>query len=52
MKRAEMFLFEKGCPEVNIGVLWDNEALLAFYDGLTYAQGDVVILGKRLILDD
>jgi ribosomal protein S18 acetylase RimI-like enzyme len=52
MERAEAFLFEKGCPKVNMCVRRDNGAVLAFYSSLAYEQDDVVVLGKRLIPDD
>jgi ribosomal protein S18 acetylase RimI-like enzyme len=52
MERARAFLFEKGCPEENICVRRKNGAVLAFYSNLAYEHDDVVVLGKRLILDD
>ena len=51
-ERVETFLFEKGCPKVNICVRRDNGAVLAFYSSLAYEQDDMVVLGKRLIPDD
>ena len=52
MERAEAFLFEKGCPKVNVCVRRGNEDALAFYSTLAYEQDDVVVLGKRLIPND
>ena len=52
MQQAEAFLIELGCPKVSFCVRKDNDAVLAFYDGLGYAVDDVHFLGKRLIPDD
>lgn len=52
MHQAEGFLIERGCPKVSFCVRKDNDAVLAFYDGLGYAVDVVHFLGKRLIPDD
>ena len=52
MERAEAFLSQTGCPEVNICVRRNNGAVLAFYNSLAYEQDDVVVLGRKLIPDD
>ena len=52
MRQAEAFLIEVGCPKVSFCVRKDNDAVLAFYDGLGYAVDDVHFLGKRLIPDE
>jgi ribosomal protein S18 acetylase RimI-like enzyme len=50
--RAEAALQALGCPKVNLQVRGGNDAALAFYRDLGYAQDDVVSLGRRLIADD
>jgi ribosomal protein S18 acetylase RimI-like enzyme len=50
--RAEAALHALGCPKVNLQVRGGNDAALAFYRDLGYAQDDVVSLGRRLIADD
>ena len=52
MHKAEAFLVEIGCPKVSFCVRKDNDAVLAFYDGLGYAVDDVHFLGKRLVPDE
>jgi len=52
MRQAEACLIEVGCPKVSFCVRKDNDAVLAFYDGLGYAVDDVHFLGKRLIPDE
>ena len=52
MARTEAFLIELGCPKINLCVRHDNEAVLAFYDGLAYAPDAALVLGKRLIPDE
>jgi len=52
MARTEAFLIELGCPKINLCVRHDNEAVLAFYDGLAYAPDHALVLGKRLISDE
>ena len=51
-RQAEAFLIELGCPKVSFCVRKDNDAVLAFYDGLGYGMDDVHFLGKRLIPDE
>ena len=52
MRQAEAFLIEFVCPKVRFCVRKDNDAVLAFYDGLGYGVDDVHFLGKRLIPDE
>jgi len=52
MDWAEARLRERGCPKINLQVRHGNEAVLAFYAALGYADDNVVSLGKRLEHDD
>jgi ribosomal protein S18 acetylase RimI-like enzyme len=49
MGHIEHVLTDIGCCKLNIVVRTTNEAVLGFYDNLTYTTDDVVSLGKRLI---
>ena len=51
MKRAEQVLTEQGCPKLNLQIRAGNEAVIAFYESLDYADDQTVSLGKRLIPD-
>jgi len=51
MQRAEQALSELGCPKLNLQVRASNEAVLAFYERLGYADDRTLSLGKRLIPD-
>ncbi|NIF84965.1 GNAT family acetyltransferase [Comamonas sp. Tr-654] len=51
MQRAEQVLSELGCPKLNLQVRAGNEAVLAFYERLGYADDRTLSLGKRLIPD-
>lgn len=51
MQRAEKTLSELGCPKLNLQVRAGNEAVLAFYERLGYADDRTLSLGKRLIPD-
>lgn len=51
MQRAEQVLSELGCPKLNLQVRTGNEAVLAFYERLGYADDRTLSLGKRLIPD-
>ncbi|WP_050873642.1 GNAT family acetyltransferase [Comamonas testosteroni] len=51
MQRAERALSELGCPKLNLQVRAGNEAVLAFYESLGYADDRTLSLGKRLIPD-
>ena len=48
---AERRLVQLGCPKVQLMVRSGNEGVLDFYDALGYERADVVVVGKRLILD-
>ena len=45
---SEARLRERGCPKINLQIRQDNDAVLAFYAALGYANDNVVSLGKRL----
>lgn len=51
MQRAEQVLSELGCPKLNLQVRAGNEAVIAFYESLGYADDRTLSLGKRLIPD-
>lgn len=51
VQRAEQVLSELGCPKLNLQVRAGNEAVLAFYESLGYADDRTLSLGKRLIPD-
>jgi ribosomal protein S18 acetylase RimI-like enzyme len=48
MHASERWLQERGVPKVNLMVRTTNKAVVAFYESLGYADGDVVVLGKFL----
>ena len=52
MEWSEARLHERGCPKINLQVRQGNDAVLAFYAALGYADDNVVSLGKRLEHDD
>lgn len=51
VQRAEQTLSELGCPKLNLQIRAGNEAVLAFYEKLGYADDRTLSLGKRLIPD-
>lgn len=51
MQQAEQLLTARGCPKLNLQVRAGNEAVIAFYAHLGYANDQTVSLGKRLIAD-
>ena len=51
MQLAEQLLSERGCPKLNLQVRAGNEAVIAFYESLGYADDKTVSMGKRLIAD-
>ncbi|MEJ5149455.1 GNAT family acetyltransferase [Comamonas sp. MYb396] len=51
MQRAEAELTALSCPKLNLQVRAGNEAVIAFYESLGYANDQTVSLGKRLIAD-
>ena len=51
MQRAEQALVQLGCPKLNLQVRAGNTAVIAFYEGLGYADDQTLSLGKRLIPD-
>jgi ribosomal protein S18 acetylase RimI-like enzyme len=51
MAEAETLLTQRGCPKLNLQIRADNEAVIAFYASLGYANDQTVSMGKRLIAD-
>lgn len=51
MEVAEQLLTERGCPKLNLQIRAGNEAVIAFYASLGYADDQTVSMGKRLIAD-
>ncbi len=51
MDEVEKRLVSLGCPKLNIAVRSTNQTVIDFYSRLGYTTDDVVILGKRLIVD-
>ncbi|GAB2482833.1 GNAT family acetyltransferase [Comamonas humi] len=51
MERAEQLLAARGCPKLNLQIRAGNEAVIAFYASLGYADDRTVSMGKRLIAD-
>jgi ribosomal protein S18 acetylase RimI-like enzyme len=51
MFEAERLLTAAGCPKINVMVRRSNLAAAGFYDALGYQPDDVVVYGKRLIID-
>lgn len=51
MQHIEAQLEAMGCPKLNMQVRTGNDAAIAFYERLGYAQDNAVALGKRLIAD-
>ena len=51
MEQAEQLLTARGCPKLNLQVRAGNEAVIAFYESLGYADDKTVSMGKRLIAD-
>lgn len=47
MAEVERRILQRGCPKINLQVRAGNEAVLAFYAALGYADDSVVGLGKR-----
>ena len=45
---AEAWLLERGIWKANLLVRSENTAVLGFYDGLGYAPGETVQIGKWL----
>ncbi|MFN8641029.1 MAG: GNAT family acetyltransferase [Candidatus Binatia bacterium] len=48
MRAAEDRLRARGCPKVNLQVLSDNRAVVAFYEALGYAVEPRISMGKTL----
>ena len=52
MAAAESRLRQLGCPKVNLVIRMGNIDATAFYERLGFTHDDVVVLGKRLELDE
>lgn len=48
MEACEQWLRDRGVPKVNLMVRHSNRAVVAFYEALGYADGEVVVLGRFL----
>ena len=48
MQAVEDLIKRKGCPKINLQVRTTNQAVIAFYESLGFANDNVVSLGKRL----
>ena len=48
MSEVEKLIQQKGCPKINLQVRNTNDAILAFYNAIGYANDNVIGLGKRL----
>ena len=48
MQKAEALLKKAGCPKINLQVRETNQAVIAFYERLGYANDRVISMGKRL----
>lgn len=48
MQHAEALLEKAGCPKINLQVRETNRDVIAFYEGLGYANDRVISMGKRL----
>ena len=51
MKCAEEYLLTLGCPKLNLMVRTTNLAVVQFYERLGYQEEEVLVFGKRLIID-
>ena len=51
VRHLEAALRDAGCPKLNLQVRAGNDAALAFYHSIGYADDAVLSLGKRLIVD-
>jgi len=49
VRHAETELLNRGCPKIDLMVRNTNQAVLAFYKSIGYADDPVVVLSKRLI---
>jgi ribosomal protein S18 acetylase RimI-like enzyme len=52
MAEVERRLEALGCPKLNLMVRRDNTVALGFYERLGYDEQAVVMLGKRMIVDE
>ena len=50
-QRGEAMLTERGSPKLSLQIRSGNDAVIAFYERLGYANDHTVSLGKRLIPD-
>jgi len=52
MAEAELALWARGCPKINLQIRDDNTQIRAFYEAIGYSVDEAVSMGKRLIPDD
>lgn len=52
VRHAEAELLNRGCPKIDLMVRNTNQAVIAFYKSIGYADDPVVVLSKRLIEDE
>jgi ribosomal protein S18 acetylase RimI-like enzyme len=52
MAHVETALQAMGCPKINIMIRADNADVAAFYRRLGYEPSDVMVQGRRLIVDE
>jgi ribosomal protein S18 acetylase RimI-like enzyme len=51
MAEVERRVGAMGCPKINLQVRTGNDAAIAFYRAIDFAQDDVTSMGKRLVHD-
>jgi len=52
MAEVERRLLALGCPKLNLMVRHDNRPAIGFYERIAYDEQAVVVLGKRLVVDE
>jgi ribosomal protein S18 acetylase RimI-like enzyme len=48
MTAAEVWLYERSCPKIQLMVRNDNSVAMGFYAAIGYEEQDVVTIGRRL----
>ena len=51
VEAVEKLLLARGCPKLNLQIREGNDAVMAFYESLGFANDNAVGYGKRLISD-
>ena len=49
VRHAECQLAQRGCPKINLQIVADNAAVVAFYESLGYAVEPRISMGKRVV---